>query len=81
MSIQKLVQMLLSGALAAILAHSMLRLVLSETQSFALGMWAMLLVFWLFVRDIPQNRNIHFGIYAALALLVSAFTTYISFRL
>jgi len=73
MTFWQLVQMMLLGAAVQVATRFLLlhaALGISQPQAFAVGMWFMLLSWWIFLRKVPTNKNIHFGVYAGLSLVV-----------
>lgn len=83
MSFWQLIQMLLLGAAVHIAARFIVLHAVggSFRQAFAVGMWFMLLSWWIFLRNVPSNRNIHFGVYAGLSLIVVSCATWIGYCL
>jgi len=66
--------MILVGAVVEVIAFRILRhspLRLTEPASQAIAMWAMLCSWWIFLRKLPINKNVHVGFYIAASLVVA----------
>jgi len=78
-----LIPMFVVGAVVNVLTFRAVRYFVggSVPHAQALAIWLMLLSFWIFLRKVPANKNIHFGFYVAASLVVSVCAVFIAYRL